>query len=57
MKLFFDDVCYDIYLDDDIIHDGVGRYIFYTIASEILTKEQHLLFEQGEREFEYVKNS
>lgn len=57
MKLFFDDVCYDIYLDDDILHNSVGMRRFYQIAVELLTDGQHLLFEQGEREFEYVENN
>lgn len=49
--LYFDDVCYDIYLNNDIIHDRVGKDIFYDIASELLTDEQYELFLQGEREF------
>lgn len=52
--LYFDDVCYDIYLNDNIIHKGVKKHRFYDIASELLTEEQHSLFMQGEREFEYL---
>jgi hypothetical protein len=49
--LYFDDICYDIYLETDIIFD-LEKQSFYKKAAEILTTEQHKLFIQGEREFE-----